>query len=151
MASGDLSAGHVYGERVARESVSSRYDAMMQSNATDDGAGVPYQIVYGLTPPRELGPAPVVWVEDTGRWFAGPDGRPAHAHGVVRVVTDRHEAERKLALGAHIDPLTGVLNRAQFSEQLQPLASTQRTQPQSLHGAARRGRKSLRPEPHLWL
>ncbi|MGE5387748.1 MAG: putative bifunctional diguanylate cyclase/phosphodiesterase [Hyphomicrobiales bacterium] len=118
VAQGELGMGAAFGERVSPESVATRYGAVMQSGGTDDGAGVPYQIVYGLTRPRELGPGPVVWVEDTGRWFAGEDGRPAYAHGVVRVVTERHEAERKLALGARIDPLTGVLNRAQLSEQL---------------------------------
>ena len=35
--------------------------------------------------------APKLWVEDTGRWFAGPDGQPARAHGVVRVINERHE------------------------------------------------------------
>lgn len=34
-------------------------------------------------------------VEDTGRWFAGPDRRPARAHGIIRVITDRYVAERK--------------------------------------------------------
>ncbi len=112
----DLGTGLAYGERVSREGGASRYDAIMQSDQTDRGDGVPYQVVYALTQPRELGPAPIVWVEDTGRWFAGADGRPARAHGVVRIVTERHEMERKLALGSQIDPLTGVLNRAQLSE-----------------------------------
>lgn len=118
VAQGEFGMGYAYGERVSRESVATRYGAVMQSAETDAGQGVPFQVVYGLTRPRELGPGPVVWVEDTGRWFAGDDGRPAHAHGVVRIVTERHEAERKLALGAQIDPLTGVLNRAQLAEQL---------------------------------
>lgn len=118
VAQGELGMGAAFGERVSPESVATRYGAVMQSSGTDQGDGVPYQIVYGLTRPREMGPGPVVWVEDTGRWFAGPDGRAARAHGVVRVVTERHEADRKLALGARIDPLTGALNRAQLVEQL---------------------------------
>ncbi|MGJ0510388.1 MAG: putative bifunctional diguanylate cyclase/phosphodiesterase [Methylocystis sp.] len=118
IAQGDLGMGYAYGERVSPDSAATRYSAVMQSGQTDDGAGVPYQVVYGLTRPREQGPGPVVWVEDAGRWFAGPDGRPARAHGVLRVVTERHEAERKLALGAQIDPLTGALNRARLAEQL---------------------------------
>jgi diguanylate cyclase (GGDEF)-like protein len=112
----DLGTGLAYGERVAREGGASRYDAIMQSEQTDRGEGVAYQVVYALAQPRELGPGPVIWVEDTGRWFAGVDGKPARAHGVVRVVTERHEMERKLALGSQIDPLTGVLNRAQLAE-----------------------------------
>lgn len=119
IASADLGTGLAYGECVASESIVTRYDAVMRSERTDDGAGVSYQVVYALSPPREFGPAQLVWVEDTGRWFAGEDGRPARAHGVVRVVTARHEMERKLAIGSQIDPLTGVLNRAQLAEHVQ--------------------------------
>ncbi len=118
VAAAEMDLGRAYGALVASESAASRYDAIMQSTQKDEGAGVPYQVVYGLLVPRDLGPAPVVWVEDTGRWFAGPGGRPARAHGVLRVVTERHEAERRLALGAQIDPLTGALNRARFAERL---------------------------------
>lgn len=118
IASEALDTGLGYGERVARESGASRYDAIIQSGATDTGKGVPYQVVYALAQPRELGQGPLVWVEDTGRWFAGPTGKPARAYGVVRIVTERHEMERKLALGAQIDPLTGVLNRAQLGEHI---------------------------------
>ncbi|PPD43442.1 MAG: GGDEF-domain containing protein [Methylocystis sp.] len=116
IASSDLGTGLAYGERVAREGGASRYDAIFQANASDSGDGVPFQVVYGLAQAREFGHSPIVWVEDTGRWFADAEGKPASAHGVVRVVTERHEMERKLALGSQIDPLTGVLNRAQLSE-----------------------------------
>jgi diguanylate cyclase (GGDEF)-like protein len=116
IAAGGLMTGMEYGERVAREGGASRYDAIIQSDQIDRGDGVAYQVVYALAQPREFGHAPIVWVEDTGRWYAGADGRPARAHGVVRVVTERHEMERKLALGSQIDPLTGVLNRAQLAE-----------------------------------
>jgi diguanylate cyclase (GGDEF)-like protein len=115
-AAGDLSRGLAFGERVASESGVSRYDVVMLSDKEDAGDGVPFQIVYALSPPRETGPASLVWVEDTGRWFAGEDRKPARAHGVLRVVTERHELERKLAIGSQIDPLTGVLNRAQLAE-----------------------------------
>jgi hypothetical protein len=48
-----------------------------------------------------------LWIEDTGRWFAGPDGRPARAHGTMRVVTERHERQSRLSYLAHHDSLTG--------------------------------------------
>ncbi len=38
--------------------------------------------------------SPLVWIEDTGRWFAGPDRKPRYAHGVVRVINERHEREQ---------------------------------------------------------
>lgn len=119
IARADLSTGLAYGERIASESMNSRFDVVVRSKTKDDGDGVPYQVVYALTPPREWGPATPVWVEDTGRWFADADGKPCRAQGVVRVVTERHEQERQMALGVQIDPLTGVLNRAQLAEQVQ--------------------------------
>lgn len=113
----DIGSGLAYGALVSPESGASRYSAIMQSGATDAGDGVPYHVIYGLLPPRETGLSSTIWVEDVGRWFAGADGRPAQAQGVVRVVTQQHEAERRRLIGSHIDPLTGMLGRAQFSEQ----------------------------------
>lgn len=46
----------------------------------DAGTGVPFRLSYRL----RLG-ATAVAVEDSGRWYAGPDGRPATVHGVMRV------------------------------------------------------------------
>lgn len=119
IASVDLSTGHAFGERLSVESAASRYDAVVKSECADEGAGVAYQVVYALAPPRELGAGlPAVWVEDTGRWFKGADERPARAHGVMRVITERHEKERQLALNSQFDPLTGALNRANLSEHI---------------------------------
>ncbi len=50
------------------------------SNETDDGFGVPYRAIYGFT----SSDGAVLWLEDNGRWFAGRDGRPARAEGVLR-------------------------------------------------------------------
>jgi diguanylate cyclase (GGDEF)-like protein len=121
LAKADLSSGMAYGAHLAPESAVSRYDAVMRSDGTDDGDGVPYQLVYGLMQPRDLGGVGVVWVEDTGRWFKGDDGRPARAHGVVRVVTERHDAEKMRAHSTQFDALTGLLNRAHLTDKLQRL------------------------------
>ena len=60
-----------------------------------------------------------LWVEDTGRWFAGADGKPARAHGTVRVINERHERERRLDYLARYDDLTGEFNRHQLTEVLE--------------------------------
>nr|WP_252393691.1 bifunctional diguanylate cyclase/phosphodiesterase [Candidatus Rhodoblastus alkanivorans] len=78
--------------------------------------GVAFQICYGIVPPDHARQA-TIWIEDTGRWFAGPDGRPAHAHGLIRVITERDRLERQLVFKSRFDPLTGVLNRANLLEQ----------------------------------
>ncbi|HEY2228170.1 MAG TPA: EAL domain-containing protein [Xanthobacteraceae bacterium] len=90
-----------------------RSDAIMRSRLRDDGAGVPYQVQYGL---RAAAAAAVIWIEDSGRWFAGPDGKPLRAYGVVRVITERHEREEKLTYLSRFDTLTGELNRARLME-----------------------------------
>jgi len=115
----DLSSGLAYGARFAPDSAVSRYDAIMRSERADEGEGVAYQLVYALLQPRELGGVGVLWVEDTGRWFKGGDGRPARAHGVLRVVTERQNADRLRARNSQFDPLTGMLNRAHLTEKLQ--------------------------------
>ena len=77
----------------------------MQSDKRDDGDGVPYQIQYRIRPNPSS--ETKLWVEDTGRWFAGPDGRPLRAHGVMRVINERYEHECRLNFLAHNDGLTG--------------------------------------------
>ncbi len=119
LADADLSSDMAFGARLSPESASSRYDVIVKSERADEGAGAPYQVIYALLPPRESGVIGPIWLEDTGRWFKGVDGRPARAHGVVRVVTERHKKERHLTQKSQFDPLTGVLNRSHLTEQMQ--------------------------------
>ena len=60
-----------------------------------------------------------LWIEDTGRWFAGADGKPARAHGVVRVINERHEQEERLTYLSRFDALTGEMNRWHLTEVLE--------------------------------
>ena len=93
-----------------------RFDAVMQSAKRDQGGGVPYQVQYAI---RSKPRAPKLWIEDTGRWFAGNDGKPERAHGVIRIINDRHEREEQLAYLSRFDPLTGEINRWHLTEQLE--------------------------------
>ena len=88
----------------------SRHDAVLNSPVADSGTGVPYEVQYDLLPERAGGGRRLV-VEDTGRWYAGDDGRPARACGVVRVINDRAEREERLAFLSRYDELTGFFNR----------------------------------------
>lgn len=85
-----------------------RLDAVMNASTQDTGNGVHYQIEYGL---RVRTSAPIVWVEETGYWFAGPDGKPAYAKGILRPNSERHAREDQLRELSENDPLTGDLNR----------------------------------------
>ena len=88
-----------------------------RSDQRDEGRGVFYRIQYCIRP--DPGAETRLWVEDTGRWFAGADGKPARAHGTVRVINDRYERERRLSYLARCDGLTGELNRHHLTEVLE--------------------------------
>jgi diguanylate cyclase (GGDEF)-like protein len=91
----------------------SRRDAVLRSGQRDASAGVPYQVQYSL---RAAGKGTPTWIEDTGRWFAGPDGRPARAHGVVRIITERRAREELQSCLSRFDDLTGEMNRRPFTD-----------------------------------
>jgi diguanylate cyclase (GGDEF)-like protein len=117
---GDVAAiatGRSFAQHLEAENAQARYDVVMQSQKRDDGNGVAYQIQYCLRP--EPGSQTKLWVEDTGRWFAGPGGQPARAVGVLRVINERYENERQLTYLARYDGLTGELNRHHLSEILE--------------------------------
>ena len=55
--------------------------------------GTPYRVEYGV---RMSASDPVVWIEETGRWFAGADGRPVRAIGSIRINNERHARDEEL-------------------------------------------------------
>lgn len=75
-----LKTGRAYADRLTGAPGATRAHAILFANETDEGFGVPYRAFYGFARPD----GSVLWVEDTGRWFAGRDGRPARAQGIVR-------------------------------------------------------------------
>src|SRR6185295_3784521 len=72
------------------------------------GDGVAYRIEYGV---RASISHPLLWIEESGCWFAGPDGKPARVQGIVRLDNERHAREEQLLKLSRHDPLTGELNR----------------------------------------
>ena len=85
-----------------------RSDALGHSPPVRGGDGAPYRIEYGV---RTSTSAPVLWIEETGCWFAGADGRPVRAQGIVRINNERHARDEQLVRLSRHDPLTGELNR----------------------------------------
>jgi diguanylate cyclase (GGDEF)-like protein len=108
----ELANGASFARRSDATGGQSRGDVIRQSSQRDNGDGIPYQIQYAFK--RNIEDR--VWVEDTGRWFAGPDGKPLRAHGTVRAIDARHAHERELMQLAKFDSLTGELNRASLME-----------------------------------
>jgi diguanylate cyclase (GGDEF)-like protein len=111
-----IATGRLYAAVLDRDNMQTRFDAVMHSVQRDDGRGVPYQIEYCL----RLGAEPhgKTWIEDTGRWFAASDGRPTHAHGVIRVVNERHAQQERLSFLSRYDALTGEMNRWHLTDVL---------------------------------
>ena len=112
-----VSSGGAYAQLLEAENAQARFDVVAKSDKHDDGHGVAYQIQYRMRP--DPASETKLWVEDSGRWFAGPDGRPARAQGVLRVINERYEHERQLTFLASHDGLTGELNRHHLSEVLE--------------------------------
>jgi diguanylate cyclase (GGDEF)-like protein len=81
----------------------SRHEAIFSPGSADEGSGVPYRARYAV----RLGPNRVVAVEDSGRWYADAEGRPAFAHGVVRV-------DRAAAAERDASPRGAAGNRSEF-------------------------------------
>lgn len=104
-----ISSGRAFAALLSPESTQNRHDAIFGDQRRDPGVGVAYEVRYAL---KQSAPGQVVWIEDAGRWFAGADGKPARADGIVRNVTERHRREQELKALSQSDPLTGGLNRA---------------------------------------
>jgi diguanylate cyclase (GGDEF)-like protein len=89
----------------------SRRDVVLRTDERDAGDGVLYRIRHCV---HADGASSPMWIEDVGRWFAGPDGRPARAHGIMRIVDERHVGEHS----PRPDELTGEMKRRQFIDLL---------------------------------
>ncbi|HZD91694.1 MAG TPA: bifunctional diguanylate cyclase/phosphodiesterase [Pseudolabrys sp.] len=111
-----IANGRAFAQRVDADPGQHRIDAIEHPDKADTGQGVPYQVQYAFS---RSGQTDKIWIEDCGRWFAGPDGKPLHAHGIVRVIDERHEREFQLMRLAKFDPLTGEMNRAHLTETLE--------------------------------
>ncbi|HEY0300991.1 MAG TPA: bifunctional diguanylate cyclase/phosphodiesterase, partial [Rhizomicrobium sp.] len=94
--------------KLIEPSRSIRAEALAHTPPVRGGEGVPYRIEYGV---RAVSSVPVIWIEETGCWFAGPDGRPVRAEGIVRIDNERHARDEALLKLSRHDPLTGELNR----------------------------------------
>jgi diguanylate cyclase (GGDEF)-like protein len=101
-----------------------RSEALAHSPPVHGTGGTPYRIEYGV---RASTSAPITWIEETGCWFAGPDGKPSRAQGIVRVNNERHARDEELMKLSRHDPLTGELNRTHLIAALaEAIEETQR-------------------------
>ena len=102
-----LSRGAEFARLIEPEQ-SVRSDVLLQSSPVHGEDGTPYRIEYGV---RISSAVALIWIEETGRWFAGADGRPSRVQGIVRINNERHARDEHLLKLSQHDPLTGALNR----------------------------------------
>lgn len=122
---GEIDSGRDYASLIDAQCKTSRHAAVFDTGAADRGTGVPFRVEYGIRP----GGAgrPLVWIEDTGRWYSDGGTGPRRVVGIIRVVSDRHEREQQLTFRSSHDELTGFYNRARLIELLEEaLASAKR-------------------------
>ncbi|MDQ0396091.1 EAL domain-containing protein [Labrys monachus] len=85
-----LASGRAFAQLLDFEAPGGRHEAILHGGAGAAGSGTAYCLRYACRP---AGSGRKRWIEDRGRWFAGPDGRPARARGLLRVVADCAEDE----------------------------------------------------------
>ena len=112
-----LQSGKRFAALMDADNLTSRYDTVMRTVKSDDGSGVPFRIEY-LFKSDGRASEKSIWVEDQGRWYAGPDGQPAEVYGTLRPINDRHTRDQHLNFLGNCDPLTGMMNRGRMTEAL---------------------------------
>ncbi len=113
----ELNTGKSFSTFLDSDNMTSRFDAVMNSQARDQGKGVPFHIEYQFKPDNRTG-IRTMWIEDTGRWHAEEDGRPCRVHGTVRRVDARHQQDQTLNFTGASDPVTGAITRARMTDLL---------------------------------
>ena len=75
VAIGEIASGRSFAQKIDAKDGQSRHDVISAAVQGDTGEGVLYQVQYAFRRGDEK-----IWLEDTGRWFAGADGKPMRAH-----------------------------------------------------------------------
>jgi diguanylate cyclase (GGDEF)-like protein len=112
-----VKTGKLFANLLDLDNITSRYEAVMNTQLRDAGQGVPYHIEY-MFRSEGRGNEKTVWIEDQGRWFAGPNGQPLEAFGTIRRIDERHRRDQQLNFLGNCDPLTGMMNRGRMTEAL---------------------------------
>jgi diguanylate cyclase (GGDEF)-like protein len=114
---GKIATGAGYHALIAPEHLKDRLATFARSVGGDHAHGTPYRVQYRLLPGGRRS-RKEIHVEDQGRWWPGPDGHPAIARGVVRIIPQQDLEHQRLLIRNELDELTGQLNRIRLTEAL---------------------------------
>jgi diguanylate cyclase (GGDEF)-like protein/PAS domain S-box-containing protein len=89
-------------------------DRVLEEEERDSILGVPLASEYRMITKDGR----VIWIRDEGVLRSAPGERP-HYEGMLTNVTERKSFETQLQFLADHDPLTGLLNRRRFTEELE--------------------------------
>lgn len=113
-----LSTGTAFHLMIAPEHAARRIDAIRQPSLPRAAeVDRTYRVQYRFQPGGRRD-SRSIWLEDSGVWTPGPDGRPLTACGIIRV-NHRHEEEQRLLFLSDHDQLSGQLNRIRLTEALE--------------------------------
>ena len=113
-----ISRGTAFQLLVASEHAATRYRSIWEQGGEDRGGGVYYQTQYSFCPAGRRQTAQI-WIEERGRWFSGPGGKPQRVLGVLRVIDSQREELERLRRLSELDELTGLLNRRMLMQSLE--------------------------------
>ncbi|HXW19228.1 MAG TPA: diguanylate cyclase, partial [Roseiarcus sp.] len=109
-----LASGEAFADLISPQSETTRLQSILHGGGpATAGEGALYRARYGLL--RENGES--IPIEDVGRWFADASGRPAHAHGVMRVLVDRPDGATPREATVR-DQLTGAFGRGRLVDHI---------------------------------
>ena len=118
-----ITSGRGFEKLISAESPQTRYGMVFSGIVEDPPAdGVPYQCLYAISSGNTFSEESV-WIEDNGRWFAGENGKPVRAEGIVRLANERRQREESLRIKSDFDELTGLPNRRFLKESLERIAT----------------------------
>ncbi|WP_158554808.1 EAL domain-containing protein [Methylovirgula sp. 4M-Z18] len=106
-----------FDDLLAPQSARRRRDVIRHSDCVDEGAGVAYQIQCELKDGRHI--------EEVGRWFAGPDGRPLYAQGLMRIASADYATPKLRLMRPRFHKHTCVLERETLLTQLHDIVAPQ--------------------------
>ena len=115
--SGQIDTGSAFELLISPEHLSRRQQAFAITVAPENSRGIPFRVQYRFQFGGRRSDA-TIWIEDHGRWWPGPNGKPARARGKVRVINDRYLEEQRMLYRNDHDELTGQLNRIRMTEAL---------------------------------
>lgn len=118
-----ITSGRGFEKLISAESPQTRYGTVFSGNVeAPPKEGLPYQCLYAINSSNTYNDESV-WIEDNGRWFAGENGKPVRAEGIVRLANERRQREESLRIKSDFDELTGLPNRRFLKESLDRIAA----------------------------